>query len=416
MFTHIKYKQGFITLHRYLGLATALFLIVAGITGSVLAYYHELDEWLNPDLFFTKEQDQQFLSEPTLFSVAQQYVLQHSNNINSGSINTMPLEFEAGRSLMFRVNNNPNYNQLFVSPYTGEILGHRTWGDLTQGSDNLAGFIYRLHYSLWIPNNWGILLLGIIAFIWTLDCFIALGTTLPVAKKFNLNNFLKRWKQSFKMRWKSKGYSFHFLLHRAAGLWLWGMLFIFAWSSVAFNLPEIYKPVTNFVFEKAPANPATKPQNSVLPLNQALALSRVYAEALAIEKGIEAGSKIDSEAGTRIKGERSLRYLANSNTFQYRFHSSLDVDDSLSRSVLYIDASNGKLLQVFWPTSQYSATTVTQWLYALHMGEVFGWPYQLFVCLLGLAVCYFSYSGLVIWWKKQHKRKLISNGESRSIT
>jgi len=391
MFTQIKYKQWFITLHRYLGLATALFLIVAGLTGSILAYYHQIDEWLNPELFFTPENNEQFLSESELYQKAQQHVRQHQ-----GSINTMPLEFNSGRSLMFRVNNNEHYNQLFISPYTGEVLGQRTWGDLTQSIHNLAGFIYRLHYSLWIPNNWGILLLGIIALIWTLDCFIALATTLPVNKKFNVNNFIKRWKQSFKMRWKSKGYSFHFLLHRSAGLWLWGILFIFAWSSVAFNLPEVYKPVTNFVFEQAPAKPNLrldiKAQESVLALDQALIIARSHAETLAIDKNIELGS------------ERSLRYSASNHTFQYRFHSSLDVDESLSRSVLYISAHDGELLQVFWPTSQHSATTVTQWLYALHMAEVFGWPYRLLVCLLGLAVCYFSYSGLLIWWKKRLKK------------
>lgn len=388
MFTHVKYKKWFIALHRYLGLATALFLIVAGLTGSILAYYHELDEWLNPDLFFSEEKQQEFLSEPALYQAAQLYVYQHQGNIN-----TMPLEFESGRSLMFRVKDNSNFNQLFMDPYTGSILGHRTWGDLTQSGSNFAGFIYRLHRTLWIPGNVGSIILGIIALLWTLDCFIALATTLPVNKVFSLKSFLKRWKQSFKMRWNSKGYSFHFLLHRAAGLWLWGLLFIFAWSSVAFNLPEVYKPVTNLIFEQAPTIPESEQHDSILTLDQALVFARSHVEVLANEQGIETGA------------ERSLRYLANSHTFQYRFHSSYDVDKSLSRSVIYFDAYDGELLQVYWPTSKYSATTITQWLYALHMAEVFGWPYQLLVCLLGMAVCYFSYSGLLIWWKKRKKLK-----------
>ena len=32
-------------------------------------------------------------------------------------------------------------------------------------------------------------------------------------------------------------------LHRAGGLWLWAMLFVFAWSSVAFNLTPAYDAV-----------------------------------------------------------------------------------------------------------------------------------------------------------------------------
>lgn len=37
-----------VLLHRHIGLATALFLLMAGITCSILAFNHELDEWLNP--------------------------------------------------------------------------------------------------------------------------------------------------------------------------------------------------------------------------------------------------------------------------------------------------------------------------------------------------------------------------------
>lgn len=389
MFIHAQYKKWFVTLHRYLGLSTAVFLIIAGISGSILAYYHELDEWFNPTLYFVPQQDQNYLPEPLLFKAAEEY----SQRFNA-SINTMPLEFSSGRSLIFRLKGSEEYNQLFVNPYTAEILGQRQWADLSQGWGNLPGFIYRLHYSLWIPDNWGVLLFGIIALIWTLDCFIAIATTFPVIKTYRVKDFFKRWKQSFKMRWRAKGYSFHFLLHRAAGLWLWLLLFIFAWSSVAFNWPEVYKPVTNYVFEAAPTAPKSEHRKSVMPLQQALDTARLHTKNLAKDKAINLGS------------ERSLRYLAEGNTFQYRFHSSLDVDPDISRSVIYFDAYTGELLAEYWPTSQYSATTVTQWLYALHMGEVFGWPYQFLVCLLGLLVAYFSYSGVLIWWRKRQKLKV----------
>ena len=59
----------------------------------------------------------------------------------------------------------------------------------------------------------------------------------------------------------------------------------------------------------------------------------------------------------------------------------------------------------YWPSEQHAATTVTQWLYGLHMAEVFSWPYQLLVFLLGLMIGYLSYSGIVIWLRKRHKNK-----------
>src|SRR4051794_4109530 len=42
--------------HRWLGLAVALFLVVAGLTGAVTSWDHELDEWLNSDLYRTDSQ------------------------------------------------------------------------------------------------------------------------------------------------------------------------------------------------------------------------------------------------------------------------------------------------------------------------------------------------------------------------
>lgn len=41
----------FTLLRRWAGLFIALILFVAGATGAVFAWDHELDEWLNPHLF-----------------------------------------------------------------------------------------------------------------------------------------------------------------------------------------------------------------------------------------------------------------------------------------------------------------------------------------------------------------------------
>jgi len=410
MFSHARQKQRFVTLHRYLGLTAALFLIITGITGALLAYYHELDEWLNPTLFFTpqtaSQQGDDYLPASQLYHAAQQYSARYG-----GRISTVALDFSPGKSLRYYVNGSEQFNRVFINPYTAEVMGSRTWGDLSQGIGNLPGFIYKLHYTLWLPDRWGVLLLGIIALLWTLDCFIAIATTLPVSKQPSLRQFFSRWQQSFKMRWHSRGFSFHFLLHRAAGLWLWALLFIFAWSSVAFNLRDVYKPVTNTLFSAAPAAPVTGHQLPPMNIDQALNAARLARDA-AIQQQAQQQPRQQPEQPIHSGRERSLRYITSANTFQYRFHSSRDVDDDIARSVIYIDAHNGELLASYWPSGQYSATTVTQWLYALHMAEVFGWPYQLLVCLLGLMVAYFSYSGVLIWWHKRNTSRNTSRNNS----
>ncbi len=44
-------RQTLTVAHRYVGLATAIFLVIAGLTGSLLAYYEPLSAWLPPELY-----------------------------------------------------------------------------------------------------------------------------------------------------------------------------------------------------------------------------------------------------------------------------------------------------------------------------------------------------------------------------
>ena len=47
----VTLRRLLVWVHRYVGLAIALFVAMAGLTGSVLTFPHEIDEWLNPDFF-----------------------------------------------------------------------------------------------------------------------------------------------------------------------------------------------------------------------------------------------------------------------------------------------------------------------------------------------------------------------------
>ncbi|MGZ7192220.1 PepSY domain-containing protein, partial [Streptococcus pyogenes] len=79
-----------------------------------------------------------------------------------------------------------------------------------------------------------------VALLWTLDCFAGAWLTFPAPQRLNAPRpakpWLSRWAPSWKLRLSSGAYKLNFDLHRAGGLWTWAMLFVLAWSSVAFNL------------------------------------------------------------------------------------------------------------------------------------------------------------------------------------
>jgi uncharacterized iron-regulated membrane protein len=71
-------------------------------------------------------------------------------------------------------------------------------------------------------------------------------------------SFWLRWKPA----WLIKKSRFNYDLHRASGLWIWPVLFVLAWSSVAFNLNEVYSHVmkTMFSFRDDQVTPKLDPQ------------------------------------------------------------------------------------------------------------------------------------------------------------
>jgi uncharacterized iron-regulated membrane protein len=112
-------------------------------------------------------------------------------------------------------------------------LGKREWGAVWPiTKETFVSFLYRLHYTLHIPemwgiDRWGIWLMGGIAVIWVIDSFVGFYLTLPLRRQGASKPWLQRWKPAWKIRWNGGGNKLNFDLHRAFSLWTWILLFIF---------------------------------------------------------------------------------------------------------------------------------------------------------------------------------------------
>jgi uncharacterized iron-regulated membrane protein len=108
-----------------------------------------------------------------------------------------------------------------------------------------------------------------------------------------------------------------------------------------------------------------------------------------------------------------LRLHRDRGVYTYRVRSDRDIQDRRGRTDLLFDANTGELRLFTLPTGQHSGNTLTNWIYALHMGNVFGLPYRIFVCVLGLATIALSITGIVIWLQKRKDRKKQSVAANR---
>lgn len=392
-----------LAIHRYVGLFMAVFLFMAGTTGILLAFNHELDAAVSPELLTVSPP---FEGAPMKDPLVLRDILEQQ--VPGMRASYVPLVLEPGHALSLFVEPEAGASSMqasaddeyFLDPYTGEILGSRKWGDITQGTKNLMPFVYRLHYSLGLGPV-GTVLFGIVALLWTFDCFIGAYLTFPTAGRRHRRPpgvWLRRWTSSWMLR-TGKLFSLVFSWHRASGLWVWAMLLVYAWSSVGFNLREVYDPVMNAAlgrhntyFELASLD-EPKPQPE-LSWQQARSVGEEHMAAQAAAHGLQ------------FLEPRALGHDPAKGVFRYRARSSADISDRYPNTTVWFDADTGELRAFDAPTGQVAGNTVTAWLFNLHMGSVAGWglPYRVFVSMMGLFVALLSVTGVWIWWRKRRPR------------
>lgn len=392
----MKNRRFWVLLHRYTGLAMTAFLIIVGLTGSLLAFLPELDGAINPQ-FVAPIEAVAMLDPLTLMENAEQL----DTAIKADAV--WLSDTAATVAVSPRTADEAAYDQLIFNPYTGELLGKRHWGDLSQGWQNLMPFVYKLHYALALDDVGG-WILGITALAWTLDCFVGFYLTLPAAKSNRATSNLlvtkswwQRWQPAWLIKWSASKTRINFDLHRAGGLWLWLALLAFAWSSVFMNLGGFYSTVMKSVseFHQPWSDFPDLPQPVQNPqINWRQAQDIAQAEL----------NRLEQTQGIRTLAPSGFWINRAKGFYVYAVKSTADIQDHGGQTRVVIDANRGAVKQVLLPTGQYSGNTITSWLMALHMANVWGLPYRIFVCVLGLAIVMLSVTGVLIWLKKRRLR------------
>lgn len=385
-----------VRLHRWFGLAAALFLFVAGATGAVISWDHELDEWLNPALYRARS------------AAAPMPALALAAKIEAADprvrVSFMPLAVEPGHtftaSVVPRVDPttgrlfDPGYNQIALDPGTGEVQGRREWGKVSLARENLLPFLYKLHYTLHIPPGagieFGIWVMGLIAMAWVLDTVIALWISFPSRSA---------WRRSFAFRWNAGGHRLTFDLHRSGGLWLYPLVLMLAVTSVAMNLRnEVVRPLVSMVsaltpspFASRPAAPPGQPIEPTVGSAEAIALAR----AEATRRGWSAppgGLLLSTEVGVWGVG---FYEVENSHG-----------DGGLGNPWLYIDSRTGAPAGADVPGTGSAGDLFLQSMFPLHSGRIIGTPGRVLMSLTGALIATLCVTGVLIWARKRRSRAL----------
>jgi uncharacterized iron-regulated membrane protein len=389
-------RATFTLIHRWAGLFIAVFLFISGLTGAVISWDHELDEWLNAHLFEAKDAAGTPLS-------AHQLVRRVEDADPRIKVTFYPLAFEAGHNADFFVQPRVDpktgqlfpvdYNQVFIDPITGEVAGRRFWGAVSLDRENILPFLYKLHYSMHIPDFWGIdrwgmWFMGIVGIVWLFDCFVGFYLTLPrrggqggeagtaLAAAGPRRTWWQRWKPAWGIKRGAGSYRRNLDLHRAFGLWLWAALFILAFTSISMNLNnEVVRPLLSMVssltpdaFDDRPAAPIDKPIEPKLGAVEAIDIAGAEAR----RRGWE------EPAGSVFYGFQHGLYAIS-------FFQPGDDHGSggMGVKMLFVDAASGTLQGGRVPWEGTAADIFMQLQFPLHSGRIAGIPGRIFLSIMG---------------------------------
>ncbi|PPD10783.1 PepSY-associated TM helix domain-containing protein [Methylophilus sp.] len=413
-------RSSLLLVHRWLGLASALFLLLTGLTGAIISWDHELDEVLNPEMMHSESSGMH--QSPLLLAkqVAERYP--------QVQVSSVPLNVEEGHTLAIGVRPLPNppqglapvkFNQVFIDPVTGEELGKREWGAVWPiDRTNVVSFLYKLHYSLHLPemggiDRWGIWLMGGVAIIWLIDSFVGFYLTFPKSTRrtqtklhkapsiqaSNQATFWQRWWPAWKMRWNSSQHKRYFDMHRAFGLWTWILLIVLAFSAFALNLRrEVFMPVMQSAFTLTPTPSDLRPR---LPVPQQLPPKMVYEQILNV--AVE-----DARAQGWQEPAGRISYSAAYQLFNVEFYYP-DADHGVAgagHKRLYYDGLDGHYVGKRIPWEGTVGDVVVQAQFPLHSGRILGMPGRILISVMGLVVAMLSVTGVYLWLKKRRARKV----------
>lgn len=388
-------RQWLTRLHRWSGLFLLAFLLVAGITGGVLSFRWEIDRAINPHLFTVAPHTGSMPYKALIDTVERRFP---EAIVSSVVIPKTPqdaaivyiksrMDAHATHIHVPGMKSSVAFNQIFVDPHSGEILGQRSTTRFVPTWENFVPDIARLHLSLFLDEV-GAWLMGISAVVWFLTTFIGLVLAWPAAWKS-----LRSWKPLVSLRMNRGRYKLNYDLHRAANLITLPVLVVVAFTSIYLNLPNMVKPVVG-TFSPL-FDPAVIPSAGHMDL----AAPKVPVEqAITTARDTLPGARVHSVGQDFVKGLYSVRMQLPG-----------DVSPT-GNNTAYVRMADGRVVFQRKARDASGGDVFSAWQYPLHTGSAFGLIGQCLILLGAIALVAVCVTGFNVWLRKRRSGCKHSSG------
>lgn len=378
-------RKRWLQAHVWLGLGVGLLLAIIGLTGSVLVFWQELDEAINPRLYQASQAthpSRKAIDEliaaanaaaPKGWVSASLNALHDNSNAVFGFYYPEPdLTPEQAESLT-----------IALDPITAEEVTRRVFYHARNPLKHcLLGFFFKLHYALLLGET-GVTIVGILAVMFFVSVMSGLILWWPLTGN---------WKRALTIKRKASVERFNHDLHQTAGFYSVIVLLALLVSGIYFNLPdqfrwlvEQFSPLT----EDAKAIPQPAPPASAAVLENAL--QKIVSQHPQAEAHYYVFSHDPAVPFTACyRNIPELRpYVLTNRCYQ-------------------LNRNSGEVLAITDPAHGTGGDVFMQWQWPLHSGQAFGWTGRILVCIAGLICPLLFVTGVIRWLQKrkakQHRR------------
>src|SRR5690606_26127640 len=139
------WRTWWVRAHLYLGLTVGAVLVVFGLTGSVLVFWQEIDEWLNPQLLTVSVGSSQGTPRPLqeIITAAKQAAAPDSRITQLYGSHA-----REGAFAVYAAQPSKAWQRIFVDPYQARVTGVRSYGADEWIPDYFMDAVFALHFQL----------------------------------------------------------------------------------------------------------------------------------------------------------------------------------------------------------------------------------------------------------------------------
>mgnify|MGYP001316449609 CR=1 FL=1 len=378
------WRQLWIDVHSYLGLFVGALLVVFGVTGSILVFFQEIDEWMNPALLTVSVPDPGQESVRPLHEILA--AAEQAATPGSRMAQLYGPRNAASVYAIYTEQPSKAWQRIYVDPYRARVTGVRSYAAHEWVPNYVMDVIFQLHFALFLGEN-GITIVAVCALFLLLSLITGVMVWWPLTGQ---------WRQAFAIRRPTNPVRLNFDLHKTFSLYTCAVLGAVLLSGVWMNWNEPFVWVTQ-LFSPATRGPAQMPTST--PVAGQASISAEQALAIATARYPE--------------GALNLLVLPEEATGVYLV-SRKDVPGLSvfwSERTVSIDRYSGEILEVRGPDTRRSAgETFADWQWPLHSGQAFGWAGRLMVFASGLACPVIYVTGFRIWWRKRRTKTISKLG------